>query len=76
MTYAFEELDLQRVALRTDVRNERSAAAIKKLGATFEGSLRSHRIGADGVTSDTIYFSIIKKEWREVKAKLEARLER
>ncbi|WP_306306274.1 GNAT family N-acetyltransferase [Curtobacterium ammoniigenes] len=73
-TYAFEELQLNRVALRCDVRNTRSAAAIRRLGAIPEGVLRSHRVAADGIVSDTAYFGITKGEWPEVRRRLEARL--
>ena len=72
--HAFDTLGLNRVALRCDARNLRSAAAIRRLGAVPEGVLRSHRIAADGTVSDTAYFSIVRGEWPDVRAGLEARL--
>jgi len=73
-THAFEALGLHRVALRCDSRNERSARAIRRLGATPEGVLRAHRVAADGSVGDTAYFSVLRDEWPEVRAGLEARL--
>ncbi len=62
------------MALRCDARNERSARAIERLGATREGRLRQHRIAPDGSVSDTLYFSILRDEWPAVRAGLEERL--
>jgi len=73
-SYAFDSLGLERVALRCDVRNERSARAIRRLGATPEGVLRRHRVAADGTVGDTAYFSVLRDEWPEVRAGLEDRL--
>jgi len=74
LTHAFDALGLNRVALRCDARNLRSASAIRRLGAVPEGVLRSHRIAADGTVGDTAYFSIVRSEWPDVRAGLEARL--
>lgn len=74
LTHAFETWDVNRVALRCDARNERSARAIERLGATAEGRLRRHRIAPDGSVADTLYFSILRDEWEGVRAGLEARL--
>jgi len=63
-----------RVKLQADVRNERSRAAIAKLGATFEGIVRRDRPRADGSWRDSAIFSVIVEEWPEVRAGLEARL--
>ena len=74
LTHAFETWGVNRVALRCDARNERSARAIERLGATAEGRLRRHRIAPDGSVADTLYFSILRDEWDGVRAGLEARL--
>lgn len=74
LSHAFDALALNRVALRCDARNLRSAAAIRRLGATAEGVLRSHRIAADGSVGDTAYFSILRAEWPAVRQGLESRL--
>jgi RimJ/RimL family protein N-acetyltransferase len=65
-----------RVKLQADARNDRSRAAILKLGATFEGVVRRDRPRADGSWRDTAVYSILVEEWPEVKAGLEARLAR
>jgi len=74
--YAFDDLGATRVALKTDGRNERSQAAIERLGAVREGVLRRHLRLPDGYLRDTVYFSILSGEWPAVKARLEERLTR
>jgi RimJ/RimL family protein N-acetyltransferase len=64
----------ERVKLQADSLNERSRAAITKLGASFEGVLRKERLRADGTLSGTAVFSILDDEWPAVRAGLEARL--
>ena len=76
LTYAFETLGAGRVALKTDGRNERSQAAIARLGAVREGTLRRHMRLPNGYVRDTVYFSILADEWPAVKARLEDRLAR
>ena len=63
-----------RVKLQADVLNERSRAAIAKLGAQFEGIVRRDRRRADGSWRDSAIFSVVIDEWPEVRAGLEARL--
>ncbi|MGW0671874.1 GNAT family N-acetyltransferase [Streptomyces sp. NPDC002746] len=75
LTHAFEELGMGRVQLKTDHLNERSQAAIARLGARREGVLRRHRRRPDGSWRDTVYFSLLADEWPEAKAGLRARLE-
>jgi RimJ/RimL family protein N-acetyltransferase len=74
MRHAFDDWRAIRVALKTDIKNVHSQAAIKKLGARFEGTLRNHRIRSDGSYRDTVLFSITQSEWPAVKARLEERL--
>ncbi|MBO2454525.1 GNAT family N-acetyltransferase [Actinomadura barringtoniae] len=78
MTYAFETLNVARVDLKTDARNERSRNAIHALGATFEGILRSWSPswapGEEGRLRDSAMFSVVAAEWRAVKAALAERL--
>lgn len=74
--FAFEQLQLARVAIRTDVDNHRSRRAILALGAKEEGIMRRHMLRKDGSLRDTVVYSIIDSEWPEVKAHNEARLER
>ena len=74
LRHAFEDWHAIRVALKTDIRNRHSQAAIKKLGAVYEGTLRNQRIRPDGSYRDTPIYSIIEAEWPAVKRSLEARL--
>jgi RimJ/RimL family protein N-acetyltransferase len=76
LRHAFETLGCIRVELKTDVLNERSRAAILRLGAKQEGIFRKHLIMNDGRIRDSVYFSIIDDEWPAVKAALEEKLER
>ncbi len=72
--HAFEHLGAQRVTLKTDSRNERSQAAIRKLGCTYDGTLRHHRLRADGSVRDSAYFSMLTAEWPPAKRVLEGRV--
>jgi RimJ/RimL family protein N-acetyltransferase len=54
---------IRRVEFRVDIRNGRSQAAMKKLGAVREGVLRADRITWTGHVRDTVLFSILKDEW-------------
>lgn len=74
MAHAFEALGLNRVQFCADLLNERSLAAIAKLGATREGVLRSYVYTRGGRLRDTVVFSVVAPEWPAVKARLEARL--
>ena len=72
--HAFETLGANRVALKTDIRNERSQAAIARLGAVREGVLRQQYIRPDGSLRDSVLYSLLPAEWPAVKARLQARL--
>ena len=74
MQHGFETLGLNRIELKTDARNERSQKAITRLGAQREGLFRRHMVMPDGYIRDTVYFSVIREEWPQVKAGLLARL--
>lgn len=74
LRHAFEVLGMNRVQLKTDARNERSQAAIARLGAQREGVLRAQMVLPDGWVRDTVMFSIVKAEWPGVKARLAAGL--
>jgi RimJ/RimL family protein N-acetyltransferase len=74
LQHAFETLGCIRVQLKTDSRNVRSQRAIERIGAKKEGVLRNHMILPDGRYRDSVYYSIIDKEWPEVKTRLEAML--
>jgi RimJ/RimL family protein N-acetyltransferase len=79
LTQAFEHWKVVRVAICTDALNERSRSAIERLGASFEGILRHHRMRTgDGVPPgeprDTASYSILPDEWPEIRARLQDRL--
>lgn len=74
LRHAFETLGCIRVQLKTDLRNERSQKAIERIGATREGVLRNHIIMPDGYYRDSVFFSIVEREWPAVKAHLEGLL--
>lgn len=76
LRHAFETLGLARVELRTDAQNARSRAAILRIGATEEGTLRRHMLTDAGRIRDTVYFSILDDEWPRVKQRLEEKLAR
>ncbi len=74
LKHAFEDWGAVRVELGTDSNNVHSQHAILKLGAKFEGKLRNYAIRPDGTVRDTMLYSIIDKEWSDVKSKLLGRL--
>jgi len=67
LTHAFEDWGAIRLYLKTDSLNERSRSAIARLGATYEGDLRNHRIRPDGSYRHSSYYSILDTEWPAVK---------
>jgi RimJ/RimL family protein N-acetyltransferase len=71
LRHAFETLGCIRVELKTDSLNEKSRAAIRRIGAREEGIFRNHMITASGRVRHSVYFSIIDSEWPEVKGRLE-----
>jgi N-acetyltransferase len=74
LKHAFETLGCMRVELKTDSLNERSRAAILRIGAKEEGTFRNHMITASGRVRHTVYFSILDSEWPAVKSRLQSRL--
>ncbi|CAB3757078.1 GNAT family N-acetyltransferase [Burkholderia puraquae] len=72
--YAFDVLQCVRVQFTTDELNEKSRAAILRLGAKQEGIVRHERIMPDGRKRNSVRFSIIDDEWPEVRARLLAKL--
>ena len=74
LRHAFETLGCIRVELKTDSLNEKSRAAILRIGAQEEGIFRNHMITASGRIRHTIYFSIVNSEWPAAKARLESLL--
>ncbi len=75
LTYAFETLNAVRVQLKTSGNNLRSQAAIKKIGAIYEGTLRKARMSNSGEVKDTAMFSIVDDEWNNVKNMLTEKIQ-
>lgn len=77
LEFAFEKMGMERVEFRADHNNERSIAAMKSIGCTVEGVLRSNTIKPDGSRRNSIVLSILKKEWEgSVKEKLKKSIAR
>jgi N-acetyltransferase len=76
LTYAFEQFKMNRVALKTHHENLQSQAAMRKMGATEEGTFRNHYLMPDGSQRHSVWFSIIREDWPQVKSRLEQRLHR
>jgi RimJ/RimL family protein N-acetyltransferase len=74
--HAFDTLGCEVVGLRTDNFNFASQTAIAALGAHFDGRIRHHQARRDGSARDSMMYSILKKEWPDVKRHLLLRLER
>jgi N-acetyltransferase len=74
LRHAFEQLRCVRVQFKTDLRNLRSQKAIERLGAVKEGVLRQHMITPSGYVRDSVYYSILDREWPIIKKRLEAKL--
>jgi N-acetyltransferase len=76
LAHAFDTLQCQVVGLRTDNFNFRSQRAIEALGAKKDGVLRHHAARKDGTVRDSVMYSILAAEWRDVRRHLELRLAR
>jgi RimJ/RimL family protein N-acetyltransferase len=70
LTLAFDSWDVQSVCFHTDARNERSRGALARIGARYEGTLRAHRLAADGRPRDSARFAITAADWPAVRAHL------
>lgn len=69
MSYCMEILKYERVEFKTDVLNTPARKALLKMNITEEGILRSHTLMTNGRRRDTIYYSVLKAEWEELKNK-------
>ncbi len=70
LSHAFEVMGIQRIEFKADALNIQSRKAMEKIGAQYEGILRSHTILSDGRRRDTVYYSILASEWSDVKKNL------
>ena len=69
LKYCFEELHCERVEFKTDILNVPARNALKRIGAVEEGVLRSHTLMTNNRRRDTIYYSILRQEWENIKTK-------
>ena len=67
MKYGFEVLNFERIEFKTDVLNERARNGLRKIGAAEEGILRSHMTMWNNRRRTSIYYSVLKHEWRNIK---------
>src|SRR5262249_55884783 len=71
LRHAFDTLGCLRVEPKTSALNERSRAAIRRIGGREEGILRHHMVNEDGSLRDSVYYSILVEEWPDVRQRLE-----
>ncbi|MBC7299865.1 MAG: GNAT family N-acetyltransferase [Nocardia sp.] len=74
LAHAFDDWGVRRVTLRADARNQRSRAAIERLGAVSDGVRRAHSRGLDGAVRDTAFYSILHDEWPGVRGRIHEQL--
>jgi RimJ/RimL family protein N-acetyltransferase len=74
LTYAFETLNLNRVAFKTHHENLQSQAAMKAIGCVYEGTFRNHYLMPDGTARHSVWFSITREDWPTTKSHLTHRL--
>jgi N-acetyltransferase len=70
LTLGFETWQVLGVCFHTDARNQRSRAALERIGGKFEGILRAHRMATDHIARDSARYSIVTAEWPAVKRRL------
>ena len=76
LTHAFEQWKVVRVCLHTDARNQRSRAAMERIGCQFEGILHSHRMATDFTPRDSARYAIVAADWPDVKQRITELLDR
>jgi RimJ/RimL family protein N-acetyltransferase len=74
LRHAFDMLGCNRVEFKTDSLNSKSRAALLRIGAVEEGTMRNHIVMPDGRLRHSVYFSVIAEEWPGVRARLEEKL--
>ena len=60
--FAFDVLGAQRLEIRCDARNERSAAVARRAGYTLEVRMRCQARGVDGSLRDTLVFVKLRED--------------
>jgi RimJ/RimL family protein N-acetyltransferase len=67
-TFAFEAVQAQRVRIRCDAANVRSAAVPRRLGFVHEATLRNESRRSDGALRDTLEFGMTPADFRALRA--------
>ncbi|MGY4556806.1 GNAT family N-acetyltransferase [Bacillus thuringiensis] len=70
LQYAFEELNMLRMQIKMDLRNEKAQRTIERLSAVKEGVLRNERQLLNGYVRDTVVYGIIASKWPVIKEQL------
>lgn len=70
LSHAFETMHAVRVQFKVDLRNEAAQRALERIGAVREGVMRNERILTDGFIRDAAVYSVIDREWPDVKTRL------
>ena len=70
MSYAFEELNFERVEFKTDVQNARARKGLEKIGGVEEGILRSHMTMWNNRRRTSVYYSVLKNEWAALRSSI------
>lgn len=68
LSFAFETLQLKRIQFSVQPSNTNSIRAVKRLGASYEGTLRNWRYNAIGDSGERAIFSILDREWPNIKS--------
>lgn len=74
LAYCFEELQFNRVQIKTGHENLCSQQAIERIGAMKEGVLRNHMIQRDGSMRHSVMYSVTQEEWPFVKERFHKEL--
>jgi len=75
LDHAFGDMQALRISFTTDARNHRSRGAIERIGATFDGIMRSHLPAADGGIRDSAFYSILRRDWQYLRPALQRRVQ-
>jgi RimJ/RimL family protein N-acetyltransferase len=70
LRHAFEQLGAQRVEFRTDRLNLQARAALRNIGATEEGTLRSYNPMPGGRRRDAVFYGVVRADWPQVRDRL------
>jgi RimJ/RimL family protein N-acetyltransferase len=75
LRHSFESLGANRVEFKTDSLNDKANAALRAIGATFEGTFRDHMVMPGGRLRHSNYYSVVVEDWPRVREDLERSLE-